>query len=85
MDDAEVKDKIHALVKQYSKSDKDIKADFDILVDTGLDSVSVMDIVMELEDDLDTTIPIERLSDVRTIGDFETVVLAIINKDSRSG
>ena len=74
MNKSDVQDKIHALLKNHSKLDQEIKSDFDILADTGLDSVSVMDIVMELEDDLDTMIPIEKLSNVRTVSDFEAVV-----------
>ena len=84
MEDSEVRDKIYSLVREYSKSDKEVKPDFDILIDTGLDSVSVMDIVMELEDDLDTMIPIEKLSNVRTVGDFETVVCGILDNRSKN-
>jgi len=79
MKNPEIRDKINALVKKYSESDKEIKPDFDIFVDTGLDSVSVMDIVMELEDDLDVMIPIEKLSNVRTVGDFEAVIEGIVS------
>lgn len=82
MENSEVRDKIYALIGKYSKSDKEIKPDFDILADTGLDSVSVMDIVMELEDDLDTMISIEKLSNVRTVSDFETVVSDILKNGS---
>jgi len=85
MQDSEVRDKIYSLVREYSKSDKEIKPDFDILLDTGLDSVTVMDIVMELEDDLDTMIPIEKLSNVRTVGDFESVINEILNNGSKNG
>ncbi len=83
MEDSEVRGKIYALIEKYSKSDKEIKPDFDILADTGLDSVSVMDIVMELEDDLDTMISIEQLSNVRTVSDFEAVIFDILNNGSR--
>lgn len=84
MNNSEIREKINDLVKRYSNSDKEVKPDFDILLDTGLDSVSVMDIVMELEDDLDIMIPIEKLSDVRTIGDFEAVIGTVIKNRSRS-
>jgi len=83
MQNSEVRDKIYALLKKHSKLSKEIKSDFDILADTGLDSVSVMDIVMELEDELDIMIPIENLSNVRTVGDFEAIVFDIINNEPR--
>lgn len=78
MEDSEIRGKIYALIEKYSKTDKEIKSDFDILTDTGLDSVSVMDMVMELEDDLDTMISIEKLSNVRTVSDFEIVIFDIL-------
>lgn len=35
--------------------------------DIGLDSVQVMDLVMEIEDRLDISVPVEVLADVRTL------------------
>jgi len=83
MNDSEVREKLYRLLKKHSKSTGEIKPDSDILADTGLDSVSVMDIVLELEDELDIIIPVESLSDVRTIDDFEKVVLGVLNNDTQ--
>jgi len=82
---SEVKDKIYELLKRHSKLNKEIREDFDILTDTGLDSVSVMDIVMELEDEIDVMIPIESLSNVRTVGDFESVVYSVLENEPNDG
>ena len=43
--------------------------DFDAALtgDIGLDSVQVMDLVMEIEDELDLSIPIEVLAEVQTL------------------
>lgn len=43
--------------------------------DLGIDSVGMMEIVGEVEDKLDITIPDERLSQLITVGDIERVVL----------
>ncbi len=48
-----------------------------VVEDTGLDSVSVMDFVMELEDDFDITIPLDRIAEVRTVGDLANAVQAL--------
>jgi acyl carrier protein len=41
-----------------------------------VDSVEVLDIVMELEESFDITIPISALADVNTMGDLANVVAA---------
>lgn len=46
--------------------------DFDATLtgDVGLDSVQVMDLVMEIEDRLDISIPVEALSEARTLNEL---------------
>lgn len=43
--------------------------DFDAALtsDVGLDSVQVMDLVMEIEDELDISVPVEVLAEVQTL------------------
>jgi acyl carrier protein len=41
-----------------------------IVDDLGLDSLAVMDFVMEIEDKLDVSVPLDRLIDIRTIDDL---------------
>lgn len=43
--------------------------------DLGIDSVGMMEIVGEVEDELSITIPDEKLSQLATVGDIERVVL----------
>ncbi|HTL11283.1 MAG TPA: phosphopantetheine-binding protein [Bdellovibrionota bacterium] len=45
----------------------------------GIDSVSMMEIIGEIEDELDITISDERLAQIQTVGDVENVVLARLN------
>lgn len=46
--------------------------DFDAVLtsDVGLDSVQVMDLVMEIEDGLDISIPVEVLAEARTLNEL---------------
>ena len=53
-----------------------IDLDSSVVDDTGLDSVSVMDFVMELEDEFDITIPLDQIAEVRTVGDLADAVEA---------
>lgn len=48
------------------------EVDFDAVLtsDIGLDSVQVMDLVMEIEDRLDISIPVEVLAEARTLGEL---------------
>jgi acyl carrier protein len=39
----------------------------DLVREVGLDSVRVMDLVMEIEDRLDLSVPVELLADARTL------------------
>ena len=46
--------------------------DFDAVLtsDVGLDSVQIMDLVMEIEDRLDISIPVEVLAETRTLNEL---------------
>lgn len=45
-----------------------------IVRDLGLDSVAVMDFVMEAEERLDVSVPLDRISEVETIGDLVATI-----------
>ena len=45
-----------------------------IVNDLGLDSVAVMDFVMEIEDRLDISIPLDKVAEVETLGDLVSAV-----------
>ncbi len=38
--------------------------------DLGLDSLAVMNFVMEIEDELDVSVPLDRLANIRTVDDL---------------
>jgi acyl carrier protein len=48
-----------------------------IVNDLGLDSVAVMDFVMEIEDRLDISVPLDRIAEVETLGDLVATVRAL--------
>jgi acyl carrier protein len=41
-----------------------------IVNDLGLDSVAVMDFVMEIEDRLDISVPLDKIAEIETLGDL---------------
>ena len=52
----------------------ELSADTDIARDLDVDSLALMNIVMELEDTFDVSIPLDRLASVRTVGDLSGLV-----------
>lgn len=55
----------------------EITSEMALVTDLGLDSLKVMKIVESLEDSLDISIPINILSDVRTVRDLELQIQKI--------
>ena len=51
-----------------------VRANTDIARDLDVDSLALMNIVMELEDAFDLSIPLDRLTSVRTAGDLAAVI-----------
>ena len=45
-----------------------------ITSELGLDSLKVMDLVVAVEDDFDISVPINALAEVRTVGDFASLI-----------
>jgi acyl carrier protein len=66
------------------KVDPDLKLSpaTNIVADTGLDSVSVMDFVFELEDEFGITVPMDRISDVKTVSELAAAIHNLILEDA---
>ena len=72
---------LEMLTKKVSAG-RQIDLDSSVIEDTGLDSVSVMDFVMELEDEFDITIPLDRIAEVRTVDDLAKAVQAMLHESA---
>ena len=48
-----------------------------IMDDLGLDSLAVMNFVMEIEDEMDVSVPLDRLADIRTVDDLARCLLEL--------
>lgn len=59
---------INKEVRKVKPESPPIKANTGLTSDLGLDSVQILEMLMNLEDDLDMSIPINRLGDVHTAG-----------------
>jgi len=66
--------RICKLLQPFNTNGTALKPETDISTDLNIDSVTVMDFVMEVEDHFDIEIPLNVLSETRTIADLARVV-----------
>lgn len=59
----------------FKKSDVAITADTDIARDLNMDSLAVMDLLMELEDKFDVSIPLNMVPEIATVGQLAQTVI----------
>jgi len=67
-------DKICELLKPYNPKNHPIERSSGIMSDLEVDSVAVFDLIMELEDHYDISIPMEMVSDIKTVGELAVAV-----------
>ncbi len=72
--DSDIYDKICDLLKPYNPKNHPIEHSSGIMSDLEVDSVAVFDLIMELEDHYDISIPMEMVSDIKTVGDLVNAV-----------
>ena len=58
----------------------ELTSDTDIARDLDVDSLALMNMVMELEDTFDVSIPLDRLASVRTVGDLSGLIAELRRK-----
>lgn len=56
----------------------DVAGGADLSRELGLDSVQVMDLIMEIEDHLDISVPVELLADARTLDQLGAGIVRLI-------
>jgi acyl carrier protein len=65
------------ILKPYVEGDLELGERTDLVADIGLDSMHVMNLLLEVEDRFDVSIPLNIIADVRTIGDFALQLKAL--------
>ena len=81
MTEAEVTAEICTLLAPHNKDGIELKATTDIPAELNIDSVGVLDFIMDVEDKFDVEIPMNVVAETRTVGDLVAVVLKRIKKD----
>ncbi len=61
---------LYEILKSYAKDGQVLQEETELVADLGLDSVQVMQLLLETEERFDVSIPLNILPDVRTVRDF---------------
>ncbi len=74
----QIYDKVCELLVPYNPKNYAITEQSGIVSDLEVDSTAVFDLIMELEDFYDIDIPMEMVSDIKTVGELATAVRQLI-------
>ncbi|MGI9291953.1 MAG: acyl carrier protein [Gammaproteobacteria bacterium] len=66
----EILDQLYELIRPHAEQPMEFNEQTRIIDDVGLDSMKVMELVMQVEDHFDVSVPLNILPDVTTIGEF---------------
>ena len=67
---SEIRDVVFETMRSLLRNPVELTDRTNIATDLGLDSVAVMDFVMEIEDKLNVSVPLDRIAEVQTLGDL---------------
>ncbi len=67
---SEIREVIFETMRALLRQPVELTDQTNIANDLGLDSVAVMDFVMEIEDRLNVSVPLDRIAEVQTLGDL---------------
>lgn len=70
--------KVCQFLEQITGPDTNIKPDTNIAEELSLDSVKVLDLLMELEDEFDISVPLNLMVDVQTVNDLVDLIEKVI-------
>ena len=61
-------------LEPFRKGDAPITPETDITRDLSIDSLAVMDMIMELEDRFDVSIPLNVVAEIKTVGELASTI-----------
>jgi acyl carrier protein len=75
----EILSSLYELLGDFVGDAQDLNEDTDLISGLDLTSLKIMDLLMEVEDRFDVSVPLNKLPDVRTIGDLATMLDKLVN------
>ena len=61
-------------LKQFSPPDIEITPETDLINQLAIDSVKLLNLVMEIEDEFDISVPLNALADVQTVHELTSLI-----------
>jgi len=74
----EICSKLCDLLRPFAAEGQELSEDTELISDLELSSLKIMDLLMEIEDHFDITVPMNVLPDVRTVRDLATQIEKLI-------
>ncbi len=81
MAQAKTLETIYGLIAPLNKKDAELAPQTTFAVDLELDSLTVMDLVAEIEDEFDIVLPLNMLPDLETVGQVADAVEKIVGEN----
>lgn len=78
----EVLRRLHPHLERLSGGRVRVTEDMELVSQLGLDSIKVLDLIMEIEDEFDVSIPMNVLADVRTVRDLARAIGSVADGQS---
>ncbi|MEO6823935.1 MAG: acyl carrier protein [Nitrosospira sp.] len=66
--------KLYHHLKQFTGPDVEITPQTDLINQLAIDSVKLLNLIMEIEDEFDISIPINALADVQTVHELANLI-----------
>jgi acyl carrier protein len=71
---ADILQRLHPHLDRLAGGRIAVTEDMELVAQLGLDSIKVLDLIMEIEDEFDLSIPMNVLADVRTVRDLARAI-----------
>ena len=71
---------LYEILRPHGQEGQTLSEETGLVADLDLDSLKVMELLLELEERFDISIPLNIVSDVRTIGDFARQIEQLIGR-----
>jgi len=70
LDNNQILSQLYTILEPYSNLEEALQEDMDLVAGLGLSSLKIMEMLLDIEDGFDISIPLNKLPDIRTIGDL---------------
>ena len=77
----EILEKVISELSALTATDANLTENSELVTELGLDSFKVLDLLMDIEDEFDISMPVNLLADVHTVKDLAERIHAVINTE----